>query len=159
MVSPTVWEKPVATTGILKIDRINFLMIWFLVPPNYEDRIRNKKTLGEWPNYLSECREMYYFLSKSLISVRSFSSLLGSTEGTGVVSLFLFILLMALIKINNASAVIANEIIVDRKFPYLIAVPGITSSDRLVSFAAFSAGVKIAGVIISSTTEVIILLN
>ena len=60
---------------------------------------------------------------------------------------------MALITTNNAKATNINEIISEIKFPYLIAVPGMTNWLRSANLAAFKAGVKTAGVIISSTSE------
>lgn len=57
------------------------------------------------------------------------------------------------------NATMVKEMAVLTKLPYLIAVFGIVSSERLVSLAARSAGVSTAGVMISSTRELMILLN
>ncbi len=56
-------------------------------------------------------------------------------------------------------ATMVKEMAVLTKLPYLIAVFGIVSSERLVSLAARNAGVRTAGVMISSTRELMILLN
>src|SRR5690606_16018922 len=97
-----------------------------------------------------------YFFNESLISINNFSCKLGSGSTSGAGAGAFLILLTNLITINNENATMVNEITSERNLPYLIAVPGIARSARLVKLAAFNAGVNIAGVIISLTNELTI---
>ena len=68
-------------------------------------------------------------------------------------SSFFFIVFINFIIKNSAKAIMMNDMILDKKLPYLTAVPGIVSFERSEMLADDKAGVKINGVKISSTKE------